>query len=361
MMSITNDKIISNDEKFTRSDYNGVSIIIRDKDGFINATKIAKDNCKQKHLERFLKSERWNEIREAYESSLPQNRGDENIITYYALSTGYSNDTKGSYVHPELIHFVAEWCNILYAFKVSAIMNNINHIKNLKGKDGDDNLDSIIRQQKNEIEKLTGIVKEKDDKIDELNRKIDQLLKENKKQTRKLNHLIDVNDDMRDQICNVKGRLSGEEVKNSKILMMYPITNEYDDTYIKIVRAQPDSLRGEARRMYRNQKSCLFVTFLPEAINQHKSVIKEVLAKRKYRKYIDADEKGNITKLYIYKNDYIEHKTKNKDLTVNDECKKLYVNNYIKQFIEDYKRKLREQIQIEIENVATNEEEDICD
>lgn len=212
-MSITADKITSNGEEFTRSDYNGISVIIRDKDGYINATKIAKANGKQKNLERFLKSERWNEICEAYKNSLPKNQDNEKIETFYVLGSGYSNDTKGSYVHPELIYFIAEWCNISYAINVSTIMNNINHVKNLENKDGNDNLDSIIHQYKYEIEKLTKTVKEKDDKIDRLLKEIreieeqnDQLLNENKKQTKKLNHLIDVNDDMKDKICKVKSR-----------------------------------------------------------------------------------------------------------------------------------------------------------
>ena len=36
-MSVISDKITSNGETFTRADYNGVSILIRDKDGYIKA------------------------------------------------------------------------------------------------------------------------------------------------------------------------------------------------------------------------------------------------------------------------------------------------------------------------------------
>ena len=41
-MSVIYDKITSNGETFTRADYNGVSILIRDKDGYINVTKITR-------------------------------------------------------------------------------------------------------------------------------------------------------------------------------------------------------------------------------------------------------------------------------------------------------------------------------
>ena len=74
-MPINNDGIISNGEEFTRSDYNGVNIIIRNKDGYINATKIARDNGKQNNLARYLNSDKWLEICEAYKNSLPQKRG----------------------------------------------------------------------------------------------------------------------------------------------------------------------------------------------------------------------------------------------------------------------------------------------
>ena len=49
-MSFLSDFIESNGERFIKADYNGISILIREKDGFINATKIAKDNGKQEHL-----------------------------------------------------------------------------------------------------------------------------------------------------------------------------------------------------------------------------------------------------------------------------------------------------------------------
>ena len=85
-MSVISDKINSNGETFTRADYNGVSILIRDKDGYVNVTKIAKDNGKQKHLDRYFKSDIWNDIINNFvKNSSPQKRGDENNKPFYDI------------------------------------------------------------------------------------------------------------------------------------------------------------------------------------------------------------------------------------------------------------------------------------
>ena len=63
IMSFLSDFIESNGERFIKADYNGISILIREKDGFINATKIAKDNGKQKRLSEYFDSKKWKEMR----------------------------------------------------------------------------------------------------------------------------------------------------------------------------------------------------------------------------------------------------------------------------------------------------------
>lgn len=158
-MSVISDKITSNGETFTRADYNGVSILIRDKDGYINVTKIAKDNGKRKNLDKYFKSEKWIEIVDNFKP--PAFLGGSEIKPIYTINSEGKCETYGTYVYPDLVHFVAEWCNISYAFKVSVIMNNINTIKNLSHIDGNDNLDNIINKQKREIEMLSNTINEK--------------------------------------------------------------------------------------------------------------------------------------------------------------------------------------------------------
>ncbi len=175
--------IESNNETFTIGDYNGVSIIIRNKDNYINATEIAKDNNKQKNFDKYFKSDKWNEICEAFKNSLPRNENNEKITLFYILREGYSNKTHGTYVHPKLIHFVAEWCNISYAFKVAMIMDKINELKQSKNITNEETFKEKAEEEKT---KLKEMIKIKDDKIDELTKKIDKVIEQNGKLYKKL-------------------------------------------------------------------------------------------------------------------------------------------------------------------------------
>ena len=115
----------------------------------------AKDNGKQKHLDRFFNSEKWIEICKNFKKiNPPQKRGgSENteFLTNYIINSVGKCEIYGTYVIPDLIHFVAEWCNIEYAFKVNIIMNNINKLKELEHKDGDEFLDTITKRLQNKI------------------------------------------------------------------------------------------------------------------------------------------------------------------------------------------------------------------
>ena len=340
-MSITSNKIASNGEEFTRSDYNGVSIIIRDKDGFINATKIANDNGKRDGLKKYFKSDKWNEICENFDPG-PNFSGSKNRPFYTINSIGKC-ETYGTYVHPKLIHFVAEWCNISYAFKVARIMDNIDELKSLKNRTGNENLEIVIDNQKREIEFLKGSNREKDNKIDELNRKVDELLKENKKQTKKLNHLIDTNDDLKDKLIGNNGRLTGEEVRDSKVLMIYLTKDDDNEFYIKIIRSQPSSLRGLSKEIY-NSKRYLFVSYLPEAINQNKSVLIKLFDKDEYHDYLETSDKGSIYKIHILKNEYMKYNYTERYKQFDDTKVTRIVSRFVKQFVIDYKRELSKQI-----------------
>ena len=101
----------------------------------------------------------------------------------------------------------------------------------------------------------------KQDKIDELlqevkqqTKQINELLQENKKQTRKLDKANNKIDDLKDILKSHKGRLTGEAVKDSKILMLYLNGNSNNEYYIKIVRSQPEYLKSKDKR-YSNKKN----------------------------------------------------------------------------------------------------------
>ena len=378
-MSVISDKITSNGETFTRADYNGVSILIRDKDGYINVTKIYKDNnVSRQSFNTYMNSEKWKEICNNFKNNFLSVFTDRTeIIEFYNINNkeheGYKREIYGTYVHPDLVHFVAEWCNISYAFKVSVIMNNINTIKNLTHVEGNENLDNIINKQKQEIKRLSNTINEKDDiikrledkvdkllsdnkeqfkyideqnkKLDEQTKQIDELMKENKKQTDKLNRLTDINLDLKDHLVGNKGRLTGEGVKDSKLLMMYLVKDKNNNTFIKIIRSQIDNLKGTNKRIY-NDKGYLFLSYLPEAINQNKEVLNNVLIKKRYKGYIKAINNGGITKLLIDKDNYLLNHYGSRYKTFSTEKIDNKIKLFVDRFITSYKNELEQQINI---------------
>ena len=355
-MSIESDFIESNGERFIKADYNGISILMREKDGFINATRIAKDNGKQKNLNKYFESEKWIEICENFKKiGLPKKVGrpeNTEFLTNYIIKEG-TQEIYGTYVHPDLIHFVAEWCNIEYAFKVNIIMNNINKLKELEHKDGNEFLDTITQRLKNKIKELQEDNGKKQDKIDELSFKIDELIKENKKQTRKLDKANNKIDDLKDILKSHKGRLTGEAVKDSKVLMLYLNSNSYNEHYIKIVRSQPEYLRGKDKKIYEQEKY-LFASYLPEAINQNKEILNEVLNKKKFKNIMSLNSAGGKTKININSLNYLKHNYLNDYKEFSDKKIKRKITNYAKEFINAYKRELEELIN---NNENDNEED----
>jgi hypothetical protein len=110
-----------NDETFTVGTYNGISIIIRDKDGYINATKLCNDG--KKDFRQFRKNKRGTELFEYFDS---ENKTD-GIPSHYNLHKNY-NKMKGYYVNPKPVHFVADYVNFKYALTVAKIMDTINNL-----------------------------------------------------------------------------------------------------------------------------------------------------------------------------------------------------------------------------------------
>ncbi|KAI5537343.1 hypothetical protein TVAGG3_0439410 [Trichomonas vaginalis G3] len=116
----------SNGETFTKGTYNGIEVLRRDKDGYINATKMAREAGKLNHLNRFLNSAKMQEILEFWMNEYGQaESGSTAKQAFYELTKGVMNEFKGIYIHPDLVHFVAEWCSVKYAFYVKDILDSI--------------------------------------------------------------------------------------------------------------------------------------------------------------------------------------------------------------------------------------------
>ena len=123
MSTVQNQKILCNNETFTLSSYNGFKIIIRDSDGYINASNVVKQindaEKTKKQIKTLFKSVQYQDFEKALKTILP---GKE--LKYNLLNV--KNNLRGSYVHPKIINFVCFWCSPTYALLVGEIMDSIN-------------------------------------------------------------------------------------------------------------------------------------------------------------------------------------------------------------------------------------------
>lgn len=124
MATVQNQQITSNNETFTQGVYNGFKIIIRNSDGYINASNVVKQiNDREnttKQIKTLFKSVQYQDFENRLKTILPGKN------LKYNLINDVNNNLRGSYVHPKLINFVCFWCSPSYALLVSEIMDSIN-------------------------------------------------------------------------------------------------------------------------------------------------------------------------------------------------------------------------------------------
>ena len=106
---------------FETKTYNGVSIIVNTVDGYVNASQMCSSN--NKLWRQYNKTKSWNQVKNAFERRFSQGVGKPTPSYYLEKVTP---KWQGEYIHPKLVHFVAEYCSIDYAFTVSEIMDSIN-------------------------------------------------------------------------------------------------------------------------------------------------------------------------------------------------------------------------------------------
>ena len=107
--------------------YNGISIIRELKTQKINASQMCSSNGKA--WRNFTKTKYWKGKLEAFKkSSFYKGQEDARIRAPSILAkNGIKPEFQGEYIHPKLIHFVAEWCSDEYAFKVAELMDSVNN------------------------------------------------------------------------------------------------------------------------------------------------------------------------------------------------------------------------------------------
>ena len=107
---------------FETKTYNGISIIINTNDGYVNASQMCSSNKRQWRHYKNTKS--WNQVKEAFEKRYSNVGGRILPPSYYMEKV--EKEYQGEYIHPKLVHFVAEYCSVEYAFMVAELMDSIN-------------------------------------------------------------------------------------------------------------------------------------------------------------------------------------------------------------------------------------------
>lgn len=121
-------------ENFIAHSYNGLEIIYREKDMYVNAGNLC--STQHKDFKMLMRTKYWKEeIIPAYESDIlsqitntenpDQHPNTTDFKLFYYLDPGYQK-FQGYYIHPRLVHEVAHWCSITYSITVSKYMDSIN-------------------------------------------------------------------------------------------------------------------------------------------------------------------------------------------------------------------------------------------
>ncbi|KAA6369193.1 MAG: hypothetical protein EZS28_035278, partial [Streblomastix strix] len=137
MTQVETATVIQNNEQFVNASYNGMTILVRQSDGYINVSQFCYQYSKQ--FRSLIKQDRWKDYIKAETDELSatlirapeindEGQPDKNLSgsLMYSIDKGYANDFKGYYVHPILINYIAIWISPKYAVTVRKIMDSIN-------------------------------------------------------------------------------------------------------------------------------------------------------------------------------------------------------------------------------------------
>jgi hypothetical protein len=249
--------------------YGNFEVIIRKRDGYINATKLCRDGRKQ--LSHWIRNDNSKNLVKFLGNIIGKTR--EELIQCVMGNTIYT----GTYVHPKLIPHIASWVSHEFALMVSDIVN-----------------EHIIREYKIQM-------KQKDDKIDNLERTMKEIKDKNDEMIRKMDKVLENNDILNENIELLKetnniisGKLTGVEkelkvaeekldVANENIILMngeLKVAEEKLDVANENIILTYDTLKKTANqrvpqeRVPSSEKECLIIYFNPKNIEYPFSVFR---------------------------------------------------------------------------------------
>jgi hypothetical protein len=249
LLSLATEKI---DKYFSIGKYGDFTIVIMNKNGYVNATKLCRfaknKNNKPKEFKNWLRNNRSSELVDEIAKELTDQ------VPFISITQTMNNEVRGTYVHPDLIPHIASWASPAFAIKVSRIANNFFN----------EEKDRIIEEKTCKINKLNN-------KIDKLDNKIERVLESNRE-------LIEKNKEILykvDRISNNRVIGTGNDYDISMFVLIknYDIY-EYDENKIiydyHVLRVMKKSYETRIRQHYAfhvNMKVILKIYYSPNSAN----------------------------------------------------------------------------------------------
>lgn len=205
-------------DRFGYGKYLDLEIIIDSETGYINASKLCQ--LGDKKLKNWLRLDSAKTLMDYYNNTAT---GSDLSQWYYEIGRGdidSKDDTKrnvimGTYFHRKLIVHIAQWISCEFAMKVSDIIDDYNDRHN------------------------RSLLKEKDDKIDELMKKVDaqsieinKMLSNSNDMKESMHDMKDMMTDMRADIRRMRRHLDNAEIKEDKRegILVYRLEQDDMDT-----------------------------------------------------------------------------------------------------------------------------------
>lgn len=165
-------------EEYGWGKYGEFRVLIRRKDGYVNATKLCKDGGK------FLAN--WNENKNSsiLSKEVSSSIGIPIDDLFQVVVGGQNTEIRGTYVHQDLIPHIASWISPKFAIKVSRIVNNF-----------------IVKEYQEALRRKEGE-----------NSKLEQLLEESRQRQ------IRIEDQLKESRCNQKIMQKQLDLANENII-----------------------------------------------------------------------------------------------------------------------------------------------
>jgi hypothetical protein len=244
---LKNNTISCNNETFIENTFHEMSIIKHERDGYINATKL----CEQggKRFKKLAETEKWGKIVELFEKTILDPCAARMV---YTIFEGFPLNLAGTYIHPKLIHFVAEYVSIEYAVKVAEIMDLIDEKNHLLNK----TLEDTISEMKKENEEIKKELDEWKQGYEEESMKNIIMSKEN---------------------SNLRSRAVPDNCQYKFVYLIYP-KKESDYCYtISLVRRQKENLTESHLDIINNKTYWIYEDSLPVSTTLNRKILTKVL------------------------------------------------------------------------------------